>query len=136
MLKSKPSKLYLIDLSDTIPEGEVLFELLLDTVFDITFRGQTFQILIPKGFKTNFASVPKKFRNVISNVGKYNKDYLVHDWLYNKYVDVKLFGKSFTKSDADVLLREMLKFDGMGLVDRNLVYYSVKWFGKEYWKRD
>lgn len=125
MYKTSPERLYLIDLSDTVLEGEVLFELLLNTTFDITFRGQTFQITIPKGFKTNFGSVPKKFRNVISNVGK-----------YNKYVDEKLSGKSFTKSDADVLLREMLKFDGMGIIDRNLVYYSVKYFGKEYWKRD
>lgn len=131
MLKSKPSKLYLIDLSDTVPEDEVLFELLLETTLEYDFRGEIFSVVIPKGFQTNFGSVPKRFRGLISNIGRYNKSYLLHDYQYS--LECK---QDISRSDADILLRKNLESDGMSWFDRWSVYYSVKYFGSSKWRKN
>lgn len=127
MIKTIPEHLILVDLSSG--PDDILFELYCDVDLEFSFRNKLYKVTIPKGFRTNFASVPKKFRNVISNVSMFNKCYLLHDYIYSK--DCLL---SFSKSDADVMLRRNLEDFGMDFVDRWTVYFSVKYFAKKHWK--
>jgi hypothetical protein len=41
-------------------------------------------VVVPKGFETDFASVPRVFWTIIPPDGKYTKAAVVHDYLYNK----------------------------------------------------
>lgn len=127
MIKSIPEHLILVDISDSIDDPK--FEIYCETKILFDFRGKEYEVTIPAGFVTNFASVPKKFRNVISNVSKLNVAYLLHDWLYST-----LSKEEFTKSDDDVMLRRNLKYLGLGYIDQWIVYFSVKFGAKKNYK--
>lgn len=40
-----------------------------------------FTVIIPEGFRTDFASVPRAFWGIIPPIGRYSKACVVHDWL-------------------------------------------------------
>lgn len=127
MIKSNPEHLILVDISDSIDEPK--FKLYCPTQIIFDFRGKNYEVTIPEGFETNFASIPKKFRNVLSNVSKLDVAYLLHDWLYST-----LSKDGFTKSDVDIMLRRNLNYLGLGFIDQWSVYYSVKFFGDGHYK--
>ena len=58
------------DLLDS--EDNPKFEIYCETRINYLFRNQSYEAIIPKGFTTDFASVPMNFRSVISNVSKFN----------------------------------------------------------------
>lgn len=73
---------------------------------------------IQKGFLTDFASVPKIFRNIVQKNGvEILIPAVIHDTNYEF--------SFFSFSDSNKILREMLKFNGMGFIKRNLVYLAV-----------
>lgn len=75
-------------------------------------------MLIPKGYWTDMASVPKVFRLFgVDFIGKDHPAFLVHDYMYN-------FGGY--KIDPD--------FDGRTQVDvkRDFADYTMRWIQKEY----
>lgn len=80
---------------------------------------------IPKGFETDFSSVPRWFFVYLVAGGKGNKAATIHDWLYtNPTGDI-------TKLFADNVFYECLKMDN----DVNnfvawLMYKAVRIFGK------
>lgn len=127
LIKSDPKNLILVDLSDS--EDNPKFEIYCETRINYLFHNQSYEAIIPKGFTTDFGSVPKKFRNIISNVSKFNVAWLLHDYMYSKLCTINI-----SKSDADILLRRNLEYLGMSYVDRWLVYYSVKYFGKKHFR--
>jgi hypothetical protein len=89
--------------------------------------GNIIEYEIKEGFVTDFASVPKSFRNIISNDSvKIIIPAIVHDINFGAHY--------FGFKTSNILLKEMCKFYGMGLFKRNAVYYSVKFFGKSHYK--
>lgn len=129
LIKSDPQHLILVDLSDSVDDPK--FEIYCETRINYLFRNQSYEAIIPKGFTTDFGSVPKKFRSIISNVSKFNVAWLLHDYMYSKFCSINI-----SKSDADILLRRNLEYLGMSYVDRWIVYYSVKYFGKKRFRTD
>lgn len=118
-----------ISYQDQTRTDDIKFVLVSDVVILFDFKKEIYSIQIPQGFSTNFASIPKIFRGLISNVGKYNEQFLLHDFLYSK-----LSQESFTRKDADDILLEKLKEFGMNFVERNLVYSSVRLFAEKHWE--
>lgn len=88
-------------------------------------------ITVPKGFVTDFASVPRIFWNILPPTGKHSFAAIVHDWLYYKG-EVKP-GVPCTKSFADQVFKEALREAGVNKVCRNLMYWAVKYFGNGVW---
>jgi hypothetical protein len=41
------------------------------------------RVVVPVGFRTDFASIPPPFRNLFSQIGPWTKAAVVHDYLYN-----------------------------------------------------
>lgn len=84
------------------------------------------EIIVPKGFVTDFASVPRFFWRIIPPWGRYSPAAVVHDYLY--YIG------DFGKRRADLVFLELMKRLGVSYWKRRVMYYAVKWFGFTAWK--
>ena len=85
-------------------------------------------ILVPKGFITNFASVPRFFWSIIPPWGKYGKAAVIHDYLY--------YTKKYTRKRADEIFLEGMEVLGVSLWKRQVMYWAVRIFAKSYYGGD
>ena len=91
-------------------------------------NGEKKTFTVPKGFETDFASIPKIFISLpfIKWKDKFNKAAVVHDWLYNiKEVDRKT---------ADKIFLEAMLVLGIPRWKAYLFYIVVRLFGWSHWK--
>lgn len=102
------------------------FELLSDYSYIVKNR----KIKVPKGFITDFASVPRTLYIFILPYGKHSSASLIHDWLYSKDCTLKMGRK-----EADKIFLEIMKEEGVNIFKRNLMYCAVRLFGWIYYRR-
>lgn len=82
---------------------------------------------VPKGFETNFASVPRIFWSLLAPIGPYVKAAVIHDYLYRKQV--------FSRSRADSYFFEAMKDSGTNWAQRQIIWQQVRAFGWFAWNR-
>ena len=75
-------------------------------------------IKVPKGFKTDYASVPKIFRNIINTYGKHGRGAVVHDWLYSIKCNIKI-----TRENADKIFLEIMEEYGVNKIKRYFLFF-------------
>ena len=88
-------------------------------------------ICIPKGFRTDFGSIPQIFQSLISPVGKPTKSYVLHDYL------LSLWERGFLdRKTCDAIFKEALRVQGVGSFKRNVMYGCVRIYGvfREIWR--
>lgn len=83
-------------------------------------------IVVPKGFKTDLASIPRIFWSIYPPFGLYMNAAIVHDFLYKKH---------FPRKEADKLFLKIMKEDGVGWFTRTLFFLTVRTFGLLFYKR-
>lgn len=83
------------------------------------------RVVIPAGFATDLASVPRvPFAFWLAgDTGR--KAGLVHDWLY--------VAKLCPRVTADAVFLEALAAEGVPTWRRRLMYRAVRWFGGAHW---
>lgn len=96
-------------------------------------EGSDEYIDVPKGFVTDFASVPRAFWAIFPPDGKYTQAAVVHDYLYNQKGVVKK--KNYTRKQCDQIFREAMKVLGVNILTRNTIYRAVRMFGWLYFNR-
>lgn len=74
-------------------------------------------IVVPAGFVTDLASIPRVFQSLIPKVGKHMLAAIVHDYL------CRLDG--FDRRLADRIFLEAMKLLGVNPVRRRLMYWAV-----------
>ncbi len=74
---------------------------------------------VPKGFQTDFASIPKPLRWLFSPVGLHGKAAVLHDYLCEYATDL-------TRKEVDELFLICMKILGVGFVKRKLMYRGVR----------
>lgn len=84
-------------------------------------------VKVPKGFITDFASVPKILWNILPPTGQYGKAAVIHDYLYRTLYQA-------TKDEADCVFLEAMKALGVGVLTRYTMYYAVRYFGGRSYK--
>jgi len=89
-------------------------------------------VVVPKGFETDFASVPKELWNILSPTigpGKnnYGKAACLHDYCYRTH-------GYCAKKDADHLFLEAMEAMGVNAVVRDAMYEAVHLFGGSSYK--
>lgn len=84
----------------------------------ISYDGWT----VPKGYVTDFASVPKVTAWLIPSSGEYNAAAIVHDWLIT---DVLPTG-AVTSREVDRVFREAMKALGVKTARRWLMWAGVR----------
>lgn len=78
-------------------------------------------IRVPRGFVTDFASVPRGLWNIFPPMGKYNGAAIVHDYLYRRTV--------LDREICDAVLLEAMQALGVNWLSRRLIYRAVRLFG-------
>ncbi|EUB33198.1 MULTISPECIES: DUF1353 domain-containing protein [Fusobacterium] len=110
----------------TTPIDDKYWEVMEDYYYK-TSRGI---IRVPKGFRTDYASVPRIFRNIINSYGKHGRAAVVHDWLYSSQCKIDV-----TREEADKIFLEIMKECGVGSIKRNLMYRMVRIFGASHFRK-
>lgn len=97
---------------------------------DLTYDSSdgNMHIVVPKGFVTNLASVPRLFWAVLPPTGRYALPAVIHDYLY--------WFQPYPKSAADGVLRDAMQQQQVAENKAEIIYQAVHWFGKPAWDRD
>lgn len=91
-------------------------------------------IIIPVGFSTDLASIPRVARWVIDNDEAGIIDAAVlHDWFFHADAH-KCPMSDLTFNQANLEMVAAMKVLGASWLKRWLVYFAVSIFGKKYWK--
>ena len=85
-------------------------------------------IMVPAGFVTDLASIPRLFWNILPPFGKYTRAAIVHDWLYRTQMR--------TRETADRVLWDGMVACGVPWWQRVIIYQNVRWFGFAAWADD
>ena len=103
------------------------FELFRPFTFHIDSKHSSRMIKVPKGFITDFASIPKQFWSLIPPYGKHTKAAVVHDYLYKNH--------STTRKEADQIFLKAMEALGVNPIKRGLMFNAVRAFGGKAWKK-
>jgi hypothetical protein len=83
-------------------------------------------ITVPRGFVTDFASVPRLFWSILPPIGRYGYAALFHDYVYWQQIG--------TRSEADVVFRDTMDELGVPTWKRAILFWAVRLFGFAAWR--
>ena len=89
-------------------------------------------IFVPKGFETDYASVPRALWWLYPPSGDYDDAAVVHDYLYFNGPNVI---PGLTRKEADDVFLEALKRSGVSWQRRSILYRAVRIGGRRYWNK-
>lgn len=96
-------------------------------VYHVGAEDSGFAIKVPKGFITDFASIPRFFWRVLPPTGKYGKAAVLHDWLYS-------YG-NYARIYADSVFLEAMQVLQVPPWQRYAMYKAVRMFGWIAWNK-
>jgi len=88
----------------------------------------TKNVIIPEGFITDFASTPRLLYSIFPPIGIYNKATIIHDFLYSS------LSTNLTRKESDKFFLQSMEVLKVKKWKRNLMYLSVRIFGKKKFK--
>ena len=97
-----------------------------EVIRDCRFR----DIVVKKGFETDFASVPQVVWSIIPPHGRAAVPSVFHDWLYQRQ-----HTHSYSRREADALWLAMMLERKVPTLQAYTMYYFVRWFGHGVWKK-
>lgn len=100
------------------------------TCNDIDFIINKRRFTIPKKFETDLASIPKIAWPIMAPAhSSLIRPAIVHDWFYRETCD-------FNRHNIDLIFYHMLVNDGISKFKASIMYYSVRFFGGEFYHGD
>jgi len=90
-------------------------------------EGKGMKITVPAGFETDYASVPRVFRSLLSCKKRAAKPAVVHDYLYKTGI--------VSRKTADRVFLQAMEVNKVNFFKRHLYYQAVNWFGWFAWRR-
>lgn len=103
------------------------FEVMRDFRYYVGEENSVEYIDVPKGFLTDFFSVPQFFQSIVPKIGKGNQASVLHDYLYANHL--------YTQKRSDDIFLEAMTVLGMNVIQRYVIYYAVRLFGKFAYER-
>lgn len=97
------------------------FQLLRSLVYLTEVPGTGGVIRVPKGFVTDFASIPRALWSIFPPQGKYSAAAVVHDYTYRRTI--------WDRSICDAVFLEAMQSLGVGWLTRHLIHRGVRLFG-------
>lgn len=88
------------------------------------------ELIVPAGFESDGASVPRFFWRVVFPPGDADalRAAILHDYIYREHP------AGWTRAEADRLFRDVLIADGVPTFRARLAYWGVRLFGGGSWK--
>lgn len=105
-------------------DGGLPYTLQAPLIYDSALLDRTF--IVPTGFMTDLASVPRILWNVLPPMGEYSDAAVIHDALYQH-------GYGLRRGQADSVLREAMECCGVGRWTRWTIYAGVRLGGWLRW---
>ena len=97
---------------------------------DFTYMGQRDAFTVPKGFTTDFASVPRPFTWLLPRYGKWTHAAVLHDWLWEECRRQRSGGTCGTPLsfyDADGIFVRAMRELGVPFMRRWTMWAAVRW---------
>lgn len=85
------------------------------------------RFVVPRGFVTDLASIPKVLRNVLDVNDKHRRAAVLHDYLY--------VTQQVTRAEADALFLEAMGVVGVEAPKRYIMWAAVRTGGWIYWNK-
>ena len=104
------------------PDGFKHWKLVNDFTVLTTFGA----ITVPQDSRTDLASIPRIFWQILPPFGRYSQAAVVHDYLY--------FSHQFDRKTADKIFYELMLQYGTWKWKAKLMYYAVRLFAPLAWK--
>jgi Protein of unknown function (DUF1353) len=105
-------------------ESDVVVREVADATWELAeplrYAGHTDRFVVPAGFRTDFASVPRAFVWLIPKYGRYTKAAILHDFLCAESKNGR-----FDRDDADGLFRRAMRELGVPFLRRWLMWAAV-----------
>jgi hypothetical protein len=79
---------------------------------------------VPKGFVTDYASIPRLALPLIPKIGRTRKAAVLHDWLYSKDCDLHI-----SREKADKIFLDAMRILSVKKWRQYLIYCMVRLFG-------
>ena len=114
-------------------DGDLLVKSVTDRVRMVAFPYQRYSkvvdkhILVPRGFHTDFASVPRLPLVFMLLGGRADRASVIHDYLYST--------QTFDRKTSDRIFLEHMGEDGINIIYRYLMYWGVRAGGFFAWRR-
>ena len=102
-------------------------EVLTPLVYEWT-DGTIFQV--PKGYKTNFASIPKILRCFIEPTGKWTNASVLHDFLYDNG-----FKMGISRKKADKIFYDAMRDSFVNIITADIMWFCVRIFAFNHYKK-
>lgn len=100
----------------------------------ITYYTKQGRVTVPRGYITDFASVPVLLWGLFPPTGRSNRACLLHDWMYDNRLFEEELGEYEARKLADEELYERLKAVEPKKPVRNYcMYLACRWFGRSWW---
>lgn len=94
---------------------------------DLIWHSDTERYLVPKGFQTDLASIPRVFRWLLNQNGSSRRPAVLHDYLYTT--------QPIERSEADSIFRRALRAEDVTLPGQFLYWSGVRLGGWLVWNR-
>ena len=82
-------------------------------------------MIVPRGFVTDLASIPRQVRLLLPATTRYGNAALVHDYLY--------WRQDCTRKQSDNIMAIALMEAGVSVIERTVIYEAVRNFGQGAW---
>lgn len=97
----------------------------------IYYSPQIGKVIVPSGFRTDLASIPKIVRSFIPQNGRHRAAAVVHDYLY-RYAGIH----GFSRRLVDRVFLEAMEASGVPAYRRKIMYRFVRLLGRTHWARN
>lgn len=91
---------------------------------------ENFKFIIPKGFKTDLASIPRLFWSIVAPIGKHSLAAILHDFLYSEG-----FKLGISRKEADQIFYEAMLKSHVAKITAFILWFFVRIFGKRFYKK-
>lgn len=85
-------------------------------------------MMVPKGFVTDFASIPKKFHSIMGSTGPYANASVIHDYLY--------WLQACSRKQADNIMAIAMQESRVGPYTAKLIHTAVRKAGAGAWSNN
>ena len=103
-------------------------EFVVEEAFDAYWnrKGNVIKIVVPAGFTTDLASVPRVFQSIIPKLGHHIRPAIVHDYAYEGFTNL-------TRKEADEMFLDGMQATKVGWLRRNAMWLAVRVGGRGLW---
>ncbi|UHG93377.1 DUF1353 domain-containing protein [Spirosoma oryzicola] len=105
-----------------------------ELVYSVTFQTDAGKVVVPRGYVTDFASVPMLLWGVFPPIGRHNRATILHDYWYdNRLFENTLGAKQARRlADRELYLR-LREVEPRKPLRNYCMYLACRLFGRSWW---